>query len=336
MARKQSLIPSAVPTQMPDDFRLIRGIGPVLAERLCDAGIHTYEELASMSPARLAACIGELSVKQIARQNLIGQARKMITQKARSKADKQERLAPAVRQHYENFTIEFLLDEKNEGRRTRIVHVQSGDADSWTGLGTEKLIPFLVRHTGLHDPRKKLTLNKSAAVHGKPLQTKKDQSKPVRRSSEAPIIATAVMSSQQSAETLSTVLQLPEVVDHVGTLQTRDLKVTLPGSDIPIFFLHQGQPYVVQLTIDHSNGLAPRTTKLMYKTTVIFKQVGGPCQSMLETNGTLGTTESLSLHLSGTNLTPGMYRLSAFVRLIGERALLGPTAFLKGGLLQVY
>jgi hypothetical protein len=336
MARKQSLIPGAVPTQMPDDFSLIRGIGPVLAERLCDAGIHTYEELATMSPAKLAACIGELSVKQITRQNLIGQARKIASNKARSRADKQKTLAPAVRQHYENFTIEFLLDEKNEGRRTRIVHVQSGDADSWTGLGTEKLINFLVRHTGLHEPRKKLTLHKSPAVRDKPLQTKKNESKPVKRSSEPPIMATAIMSSQQSAETLSTVLQPPEVVEHVGTLQMRDLKVTLPGSDIPIFFLHQGQPYVVELTIDHSNGLAPRTTKLVYKTTVIFKQVGGPCQSVLEANGTLGLSDSLSLHLSGTNLTPGMYRLSAFVRLISERALLGPTAFLKGGLLQVY
>jgi hypothetical protein len=336
MARKQSLIPCAVPPQITDDLTLIRGIGPVLAGRLRDASIHTYEELASMSPATLAACLGELSVKQITRQNLIGQARKMATQKTRSKVDKRETLAPAARQHYANFTIEFLLDERNEGRRTRIVHVQSGDADSWTGLGTEQLINFLVRHTGLHDPRKKLTFNKSDAVRGKPLQMKKNESKPVIRSPEPPMIATAPISGHRSAETVSSVLQPPEVVDPADTLQVRDLKVTLPGSDIPIFFLHQGQPYVVQLTLDQSNGVAPRTTALVHKTTVIFKQVGGPCESVLEANGALGLSNTLSLHLSGTNLAPGVYRLSAFVGLAGERALLGPTAFLKGGLFQVY
>ncbi len=77
MARKQSRILKTVPPIKADDFRLIKGIGPVLAGRLYDAGVCTYNQLASLSPAKLAEMVAGLSVKQISKQDWSGQALKL-------------------------------------------------------------------------------------------------------------------------------------------------------------------------------------------------------------------------------------------------------------------
>ena len=83
MVRKQSRILNTVPTTKADDFRLIKGIGPVLAGRLYDAGVCTYKQLALLSPAKLAEMVTGVSVKQISRQDWSGEARKLAKKKHR-------------------------------------------------------------------------------------------------------------------------------------------------------------------------------------------------------------------------------------------------------------
>lgn len=41
----------------PDDLTLIHGIGPVYAQRLKDAGIHTFADLAAQAPDKLAEIV---------------------------------------------------------------------------------------------------------------------------------------------------------------------------------------------------------------------------------------------------------------------------------------
>ena len=62
--------------QSSDDFRKIAGIGPVVAQRLRDAGILTYEDLARRTPGEIAAVAGKSS-ESIVGQNWIGQAREL-------------------------------------------------------------------------------------------------------------------------------------------------------------------------------------------------------------------------------------------------------------------
>ncbi len=114
MPRKQARIPNVVPPSMADDFRKIQGIGPVVDGRLHKAGIHTYAELASLSPVKLAARIPGLSPGQIDGQDWIGQAWKLSSKKTKAKAHKKTTTLSVSRQHYENFTVEFLLDEKKK------------------------------------------------------------------------------------------------------------------------------------------------------------------------------------------------------------------------------
>src|SRR5687768_18328121 len=106
MVRKQSRILNTVPLIKADDFRLIKGIGPVLAGRLYDAGVCTYKELAFLSPARLTEMVTGLSVKQISKQDWSGQALKLATKKTQPKPSQKDSPKRSISQHYENLTIE--------------------------------------------------------------------------------------------------------------------------------------------------------------------------------------------------------------------------------------
>jgi len=337
MARKQSRVPIAVSPQA-DDFKLIGGIGLALAGRLHDAGIRTFAQMASLSPARLAARVSGLSAKQIARQGWIGQARKLARKKPRPKSQRKETATPTIRQHYENFTIEFLLDEKNEARRTRVLHVQSGDADTWAGWVSEQLIDFLARHTEVRVPAVKLAPKESDVSRSGASQIVSNASGPMVMPIAQPVPppSTEVDLALPVTEIAQRFFPSPAVVDLAGTLRLRDSKVVLIDSDIPISFLRQGQPYHVWLTLDLTEVVAPGEAPLIIKATVIFKQLGGPHQPVGETSSTIKLADGATLGIAGISLPPGIYRLNAFVRLTSNEAKPGLTASLKGDLLQVY
>lgn len=59
----------------PDDLQQVRGIGPVFAERLHSAGIHTFAGLAGTSADELANILG---VNTGRAQNILAEARTMV------------------------------------------------------------------------------------------------------------------------------------------------------------------------------------------------------------------------------------------------------------------
>lgn len=319
MTSKKPRVPRANSLKPADDFKLIRGIGVALARRLHDADIHSFTQLASLSPDRLAAQVIGVSAKQIARQDWVGQANILVPKKARRKTRKKEKSIPTIRQHYENFTVEFLLDEKYEVRRSRVLHVQSGDADKWSGWEAEQMIDFLARHIGVHSPVIKSAPQEISVPHGQALPT----SAKVELGLLTPKIA----------ERVSPVLA---VSDLAGTLHLRDLKAIPNDSDIPVFCLRQGQLFNLRLTLDLTEVVAPSDIPLVYKATIIVKELGGPRQLFGEVNSTLKLSSSATLGIAGTSLLPGIYRLDAFVRLTSDEAVPGLIASLKGGILQVY
>ncbi|MCB0146860.1 MAG: hypothetical protein KDE01_04340, partial [Caldilineaceae bacterium] len=60
-----------------DDFTTIAGIGPVFDQRLKDAGIRTFADLAARTPAEIAEII-KWSPERVERSEIIAQARRLV------------------------------------------------------------------------------------------------------------------------------------------------------------------------------------------------------------------------------------------------------------------
>lgn len=335
MVRKQSRILNTAPPIKADDFRLIKGIGPVFAGRLYDAGVCTYKQLALLSPAKLAEMVTALSVKQISKQDWSGQARKLASKKSPPKSSKNAVLKKAVRQHYENFTLEFLMDQQHAVRRTRVAHIQSGDADTWAGWEARQLVDFLARHTGVRMPAERRENDAEFNREGQNRSRESQTAEPEIRASPPPYTPAAgpVLLVKEATPPA---LQFPVVPPQASTLCIRKLEVLTPGSEHPVSRLRQDQPYLVRLTLDLTEVNEPGNLPLLYKASIFSRQLGGARHSIGEVFSTLRFSKSVNLDITGIGLPPGTYRLEAFAEIRYDEATPGPSASLKGGLLQVY
>lgn len=73
------------PAREPDDLTRIRGIGPVIAEKLHALGITTFEQIAALGPDDVARIDEVLAFKgRIGRENWIGQAREIVAARSAS------------------------------------------------------------------------------------------------------------------------------------------------------------------------------------------------------------------------------------------------------------
>jgi hypothetical protein len=322
MVRKQSRILKTIPPIKADDFRLIKGIGSVLAGRLYDAGVCTYKQLAILSPAMLAEMVTGLSVKQISRQDWSGQARKLATKKTQPKPFQKYSPKRSISQHYENFTIEFLVDEKHAVRRTRVAHIQSGDADTWAGWEARQLVDFLARHTGV----------RVAVERPEEHADQADLNRDVQNRSRESQTAEPEIRTLPPPYTTPTIPPAPQA----SKLCIRKMEVMTPGLDQPVNFLRQDQPYLVRLTLDLSEMNEPGDLPLLYKASVFSRQLGGTRYSIGEIVSTLKFSKSVNLDINGISLPPGTYRLEALAEIRYDEATPGPTDSLKGGLLQVH
>jgi hypothetical protein len=144
-------------TPEPDDFnKCITGIGHVTERRLHDAGILTFAQLGVMSPADIYALVRDLrgmSIERIAEKDWSGQALELASESG--PAESHPSAASGDRQHYATFTVELLLDEDNNVRRTRVVHIQSEDEVPWSGWDERRMVEFIVQHAALRLPSPK-------------------------------------------------------------------------------------------------------------------------------------------------------------------------------------
>lgn len=140
-------------SQSADDFQRIQGIGPVIERQLYNAGILTYARLAALNPEQIGQLIKNLpllSVERIARQDWPGQARALAADSALlDTGDQATTSGPYSR--YATFTVELLLDDTDQVRRTRIMHVQDGEEEIWSGWDENDLIRFVAAHAAIED-----------------------------------------------------------------------------------------------------------------------------------------------------------------------------------------
>ena len=115
-----------------DDFRKIDGVGRRFEQRLWDAGIFTYRDLAQRTPEEIAAVLAPMA--GISPERIASQAREL----AGSPPE-----ASVPRQHYAAFHVEFLLESDNSVRRTKVHQHQTDARDAWSGWDEERLLSFL-------------------------------------------------------------------------------------------------------------------------------------------------------------------------------------------------
>ena len=76
-------------TPVEQDFMRIHGIGKAIETRIHEAGIHTYSQLALMTPDELAGLLAGLpgiSAEGIAQKDWIGQARQLASEHGEPKS----------------------------------------------------------------------------------------------------------------------------------------------------------------------------------------------------------------------------------------------------------
>src|SRR5258706_3954281 len=67
--------PDMTPPAHPDDLTVIKGIGPVIAKRLNQAGLYTYEQLAELTQDEFEEALGNLLERFINERSILRQAR---------------------------------------------------------------------------------------------------------------------------------------------------------------------------------------------------------------------------------------------------------------------
>jgi len=343
----------AATEQRADDFKQIHGIGPAAERRLRQAGIRTLAQIAALSPDRLAALSPGLSSRRIAQENWIGQARRLahvqVRNPARKRAARKRSTKPRKRatlrierQHYATFTVELLLDESNDVRRTRCAHVQSGAGDTWAGWIEARLVSFVVEHAGLRVPglsvpvspsQPEAALTTTATV--RPIPPPTPEASPTF--AQAPKMETR--SGEPEAE--STRLAQGSREELRGVLRLFDLAAMTTDNDQPCRVLPAGKPFRVRLSLDLTGVVRPLHVPLDCTTSIYAKRLGGDLRQLIgDARDAIKPSDKVTVQVLGLALPPGLYRLEAVVRInlpaLASQAPAGLTAMSSGGLLQIY
>ena len=69
------------PAIVPDDLKVIKGIGPVIERRLNEAGIYTFEQLGNLTAAQLRRILGNVIERLSDEEALLQQARDLARRK---------------------------------------------------------------------------------------------------------------------------------------------------------------------------------------------------------------------------------------------------------------
>jgi hypothetical protein len=268
-------------SQHGDDFRRIAGIGPVLAQRLWDAGILTYQDLARRAPEEIAAVLANvagISPERIASQDWTGQARH-LAEPLPEPAD--------PRQHYASFHLEFLLVSDDSVRRTKIHHHQTGIDVTWPGWDEDRLISVL-------RDRMPLTAAPRAA------DTAELQPPPVRSSSQPPAAVPSGTSHPPPATPSESLPPSSLGIEELTSI--RDGQIS--------YIRRHDEPTSVRLTLRINATDRPLASTFDCTAEIAARKLGGHERVALgATHGTIRVNDPLSLELTGPPLPPGLYRL---------------------------
>jgi hypothetical protein len=271
--------------QPGDDFQKIAGIGAGFAQRLWNAGILTYDDLARRSPEEIAAVTG-ISADRIANQNWTGQARELAGPPPE---------ASVPRQHHVTFHVEVLVESDNRVRHTKVRHHQTNASDDWPGWDEEKLLSFL---------RARIPLAAGSAPADAPGPEPAHPQTP----DQAPPSVPAGPTSRPSPSAPS--LERP----RSWSLSIEELAPV--HGDQRSYTRGPSEPNSVRLIMRINPVGTPSHDTFDYSATIAARTFGGRDRSLLgSAKGTIRVSDPASVRVTGPALPVGQYRLVATVEI---------------------
>ncbi len=259
-----------------DDFRKIEGIGRVFEQRLWDAGIFTYNDLARRTPEEIAAVLAPMA--GISPEHIASQARELAGPPAE---------ASEPRQHYAAFHVEFLLESDNSVRRTKVHQHQTDAQDAWPGWDEERLLSFL---------RDRIPLPAAAAPADEPgLELAHTQT-----ADQGPASAEPAPTGQPSAPVPDRPPSWSLSIEELAPIRDGQRSCSLSLNE----------PSAVRLTMRINPIDTPIHDSFDFSATVVARTFGGHDRSPLgTTHGTVRVSDPVSVELTGPALPADLYRL---------------------------
>jgi hypothetical protein len=176
MASKRTRGGQAPPSPGADDFRQIKGVGPIHAQQLYAAGITTFAQLAALSPEETVAQLdghAGLTAARIAEQGWAAQARALAEGLAHDqvvegalgavgepKRDGADLAGPAggeapSGQRHASFAITLVLDNDDTVVRTQVTYARPEGGEEkgrWLRWDADQLLRFIAQHARLRPP----------------------------------------------------------------------------------------------------------------------------------------------------------------------------------------
>ncbi len=350
MSNKSSRSQNSASSRKADDFRLINGLTKTAKAKLHAAGILTFDQLAMMSPHEIVAAIedpdsanAETSAERIIRDDWIGQAKKLAESLKVAVEASPESLSVTTDKYEErvtSFVLELKLSQNNTVKQTRVMHVESAEKDAekkWEGWNEVGLLSFIAHRAGVVLP----TALKEARLAEQPpivVTSIEERLRQLHAGSE-PATPAALPNLPQPT---------PSSVESANRPAKSEMKVFARGMNLPLGQVSSGEPYSLKVLLAPSLIPSPEASELAYSVTVYAKpladtpgSVGKHHSSVIgETQGTINPTDNLVFDVQGANLERGAYRLQAAAIFQSHASKKSPqkrfTAFVEGGLLQVY
>jgi hypothetical protein len=265
-----------------DDLRKIEGVGPRFEQRLWDAGIFTYKDLARRTPEEIAAVLAPMA--GISPERIARQAREL----AGLPPEESE-----PRQHYATFHVEFLLESDDRVRRTKVRHHQTDVRDAWAGWDEEKLLAFLRAHVPLPAAETPADAPGPEPAH---------RQTPDQEPASVPAAPTSRPSPSGPKRPPSLSLSIEELAPVRGGQRSY---IRGPG---------ERNPVRLTMRIDPAGPLSGDTFD--FSVTIAARTFAGRDRSPLgTTQGTIRVSDPVSVEVVGPALPVGHYRLVATVEI---------------------
>jgi len=327
-----------------DDFQKIDGVGRKFEQRLWDAGIFTYKDLARRTPEEIAAVLAPMA--GISPERIASQAREL----AESPPE-----ASVPRQHYAAFHVEFLLESDNSVRRTKIRQHQTDAEDTWPGWDGERLLSFLSDRIPLPataTPADAPGVEPAQTQTGEPAQMETDEPAQTGEPAETPTGEPAQTQMDEPAET-QTRAQEPASAEPASADRTSaPVPGRLPSLSLNIEeftpirdgqhsrILSASEPSSVRLTMSISQADAPIYDTLDFTATIVARKFAGHDRSPLgSAHGTIRAPDPVPVEVTGPALPADIYRLVATVEIYpADHSPETPPLYQKrvsGGLMRV-
>ena len=265
-----------------DDLRKIDGVGRRFEQRLWDAGIFTYRDLAQRTPEEIAAVLAPMA--GISPERIFSQAREL----AGSPTE-----APVPRQHYAAFHVEFLLESDNSVRRTKVHQHQTDTRDAWPGWDEERLLSFL---------RDRIPLPAAPA----PADAPGTEPAHAQTGDQEPADVGAAPASQPSAPAPD---RLPSL-----SLSIEELAPIRDGQRSSV--LSPNEPSFVHLTMRLDPIDTPTHDTFDFSATIAARRFAGHDRFPLgPTHGAIRAGDPVSAEVTGPTLPADLYRLLVTVEI---------------------